>query len=150
MSRVLALMRRPLLMAVLALALLLAAGAHASSTQRVYLASKCGEPSYRPSSVILACADANLYVTRLHYSHYGSKTASATGVFHENDCTPYCAAGHFHTYAGSVVFGDILRCRGRLVYTRAQYRFKGPYGSGVADVEPLGVRCRALKSQPRG
>jgi hypothetical protein len=36
--------------------------------------------------------------------------ARATGDYTYNDCTPNCAAGHFHSYAVRVVFSHPKRC----------------------------------------
>ena len=45
----------------------------------------------KPSSVIVACADANLELTHLHWSSFGGATATATGDYTCTDCTPNCA-----------------------------------------------------------
>lgn len=114
------------------------------SAARVYIAAEgCHGHAYRPRKrVILACADANLYVTRLNYSLYGTREAKATGVFHLNDCTPNCAGGHFHAHAGSIRFFDVVQCRDGLRYfAGARYSFSGRGGRGTADIAPF-TNCR--------
>ena len=66
------------------------------STARVMLRS--GRAAYT-----LACADFNDYLTGLAWKSWGPRLASATGTEHVNDCVPYCAAGHFHSYPVNVV-----------------------------------------------
>ncbi len=60
-----------------------------------------------PKTYVLTCADANSYLGKLSWTSWRLGRASAKGVLEENDCTPYCAAGHFHSYPAVVVFwGD--------------------------------------------
>ena len=60
-----------------------------------------------PKTYILTCADANSYLGKLSWTSWTPGLASAKGVLEENDCLPYCAAGHFHSYPAVVVFwGD--------------------------------------------
>jgi hypothetical protein len=132
---------RRLALGILAAALLLgvprlAVGFHG---ERVYVANQaCKGHAYRPGRVVLACGDGNLYATRIKYAAYGQKVATATATVHLNDCTPYCAAGHFRSYIASIRFQAIARCRdGRLYYSRVRYRFAGPHGSGSANLSPF-------------
>jgi hypothetical protein len=134
------------MMAVLAIALCTGAGASGASVKHIYIAAECRGSSLEPRTVTLACADANLYVSHLRYKGYGHKTTTASGVFHENDCTPNCAAGKFLTYSGTIKFSDISRCGGRLYYSRAEYSFEGPNGKGTSAVKPLGSRCQRVTS----
>ncbi|HMI27195.1 MAG TPA: hypothetical protein VK594_22155, partial [Streptosporangiaceae bacterium] len=57
----------------------------------------------RPGRYTLACADGNDYLSGLAWTSWGPRLASATGTEHVNDCVPYCAAGHFHSYPVNVV-----------------------------------------------
>ena len=70
--------------------------AAAPATPRV---TDCGtHPSARPARITIACGDGNLYLDKLHWSAWASARATATGRAEQNDCKPYCAAGHFHSY----------------------------------------------------
>jgi hypothetical protein len=62
-----------------------------------------GHPHVRPGHYTLACADGNDYLSGLAWTSWGPRLASATGTEHVNDCVPYCAAGHFHSYPVNVV-----------------------------------------------
>jgi len=55
-----------------------------------------------PADFILACGDANSRLAKLHWSRWGSNSATAEGVNAVNDCKPYCAAGTFRSYAVTV------------------------------------------------
>ncbi|MFB7508928.1 hypothetical protein [Streptomyces broussonetiae] len=52
----------------------------------------------RPGDFILACGDGNSRLTALRWSQWGPDGAKGVGVNWVNDCTPYCAAGTFHSY----------------------------------------------------
>jgi hypothetical protein len=57
----------------------------------------------RPKTIILTCADGNAYFAKLAWTSWTPGLASARGTLVLNDCTPYCAAGHFHSYPAIVV-----------------------------------------------
>jgi hypothetical protein len=81
------------------------AATHASQlySERIVVLNCLGQAQVRPSSFILACADANDYLTKLSWTSWEPNLASAYGTQEENDCIPYCAAGHFHAYPVDVV-----------------------------------------------
>ena len=80
----------------------------------------------RPSSYVLACADANDYLTRLSWKSWGPGLASATGVQKENDCVPDCASGHFHSYPVDVIFWGRIAVRpGEQRFTRVTLLYPG-------------------------
>jgi hypothetical protein len=67
----------------------------------------------RPKSIILTCADGNAYFAKLAWTSWKPGLASATGTLVLNDCTPYCAAGHFHRYPAIVVLWGSKAVPGR-------------------------------------
>ena len=71
-----------------------------------------GHPQTRPGKFTLACADGNDYLTALSWTSWTPKLASGYGTQEENDCIPYCAAGHFHAYPVLVVLWDTAALRG--------------------------------------
>ena len=85
---------------------------------------------HRPASVMVACADGNFYLGRLHWTSWGATTAAATGTAHANDCNPYCAAGHFHTYPVAATLDRVQTCGGRSEFTRLRWRFTGARPKG--------------------
>jgi hypothetical protein len=99
--------------------------AHLFSGQTVVVNCQ-GRPQVRPGSFTLACADDNDYLTHLSWSRWAPGLAKATGVQEENNCLPYCAAGHFHGYQVDVTFRGSAPMRGtpgRLRYTNVTVRY---------------------------
>lgn len=83
-------------------------------------------PQVRPASIVIACADANLYVDHLRWTSWGRKTAVASGRGHQNDCKPYCAAGHFHAFPMRVTLSRVVTCvKGRREFARLSWTIKG-------------------------
>ncbi len=86
----------------------------------------------RPRSIVVACADANFYLTRMHWATWTASGATGTAVGHQNDCTPNCAAGHFHTYPATVTLSKPRSCDGHKVFTTLAWRFTKPTPKGIA------------------
>jgi hypothetical protein len=114
----------------------------------IYVAGdSCHGHTVRPRTITLACADDNLYATGVSFATtgrdvYGTARADASATIHENDCEPYCAAGHFLSGHGTLALSGIVRCAdGRLYYSRAHYTFSR--GRGEADIEPF-ERCHVV------
>ncbi len=63
----------------------------------------CKTPSVEPAEIVLACADYNAILESLHWTGWTATSATAVGTFVYNDCTPNCAAGHFHHVPGTRV-----------------------------------------------
>lgn len=117
--------------------------------QRVYVANKdCRGHTYRPANITLACADGNLYATEVSFFNegsavYGSEEADASATLHENDCTPDCASGRFHSGKGALILKRIVRCKdGLLYYSRAEYAFSE--GQREVDIQPS-QRCSPVR-----
>jgi hypothetical protein len=98
----------------------------------------------RPRSVVFACADRNFYVTHITWSTWNSETARGRGTGKQNDCTPKCASGHFHSYLVSVQLAGVARCgpRNQLEYTRASWRFLNRKPTGSRPQGGESFRCR--------
>ena len=90
-----------------------------------------GKLAVRPTQVVFACGDGNVYATGAVWSRWGQQFATATATLHANDCTPYCAAGHFHTSAAVLVVAGSQQCPGgRVAYRRVAY---GPRTLGTPN-----------------
>jgi len=106
------------------LAVLAATGTSAAASPLPTFTGCAPPANVRPASIVVACADGNFYLTGLKWSHWTATDAAAAGTGHENDCTPYCAAGHFHTYSVTVHLFRPEHCKkGKLEFTRFSYRF---------------------------
>ena len=97
----------------------------------------------RPRSIVFACADANFYAVRLRWTRWAADGARGAGVGHQNDCTPSCAAGHFHPYRLAVGLAGAASCgRDRAELTRVTWRFVGRKPAGVPRSGSESFRCR--------
>lgn len=73
----------------------------------------------RPKDFVLACADGNSVLEKMSWATWAPGLASAKGTLVQNDCTPYCAAGHFHRYPALVVLWGSKAVRpGEHAYTK--------------------------------
>lgn len=109
---------------------------------RVVVVDCVERPQVRPHDFVLACGDGNNALTSLHWSHWGTYSATATGVDVVNDCVPYCAAGHFHGYPVTVRLDRARPWKdhpGRWQYTRLEMTYHGarPAFSQAREVFPL-------------
>ncbi len=100
-------------------------------------------PSVRPRQVIVACGDANFYFTNLAWSAWNATHAVAGGIAHLNDCKPYCAAGHFHTYKVVVTLTLPKSCKtGGREYTRMSWRYLLAKPAGQPRSSSQSLPCR--------
>lgn len=124
------------LLAALAVSLLAATAAQAAPAPGFLgckgFTSPHAKPSVRPSSIVVACADAGFYFTKLKWSAWQPRSASATGLANQNDCTPNCAAGRFHTYRARIRLSAPAACHGHRVFMRIAWTYTGTRPKGVA------------------
>jgi hypothetical protein len=102
----------------------------------------CGKPVVAPRALTLACADANYGLIRMTWRRWGAATATGTGFANANDCTPYCAAGHFHTYPVTGTASRLRACtNGRRQYTLLVLRYAGKRPAGVGRTDTWKFSC---------
>src|SRR6185437_7732435 len=114
--------------------------AHAAPVPKLAGCVPGATPTVRPKEVIVACGDANFYFTNLRWSAWNATRAVAAGIAHLNDCKPYCAAGHFHTYAIALTLTRPQSCKnGSREFTRMTWRFTAmrPAGHASSGGQPL-------------
>ena len=135
-------MRRALLLA----ALVAATAASAGEAVPVPKLAGCvpgATPTVRPKEIIVACGDANFYFTNLVWASWNATGATAAGIAHLNDCKPYCAAGHFHTYRIAVTLTRPRSCRnGAREFTRMTWRFPATHPAGQPRTAGQPLPCR--------
>ena len=131
-------------MRTLILALILAACAAASSAQAgaVPVISDCGKFSAKPKEITLFCADAGAVLRNLSWSSWGGAKASATGIKSANDCSPNCAAGHFHSYPVAVAAGRLTKCGLSWHYNLLTVRFTRTPPKGQDRVNTFTFTCK--------
>jgi hypothetical protein len=136
-------LRRAGLLAAFAAAIL-AASAGAAGTPPKLAACVPGSPStVRPKKIIVACGDANFYFTNLTWSSWNAKQAIASGIANLNDCKPYCAAGHFHTYRATVTLSLPRSCSdGVRAFTRMAWRYPAKVPAGLGRRDSQSLPCR--------
>jgi hypothetical protein len=107
----------------------------ALASERIAI-SDCGKLVERPRDLTLTCADANYRLTGLVWASWGGARARGAGSVSSNDCTPYCAAGKFHTYRVTVEASAPKACAKGRRYTVLTIRYPGsrPKGIGKTDV----------------
>jgi hypothetical protein len=67
-----------------------------------------GQAVVRPSSLIVACADAGMALVGLHWTNWGGAVAHATGTLQEKQCIPSCgASGTIDTYRASATVSGL-------------------------------------------
>jgi len=102
----------------------------------------CFTQTVAPRELTLACGDGNFWVGGLRWRGWGRAIATAVGAAHANDCKPYCAAGHFHTYPVAVTASRPATCLGgRRQYTRLSLRYAAGRSPGVGPTETESFPC---------
>lgn len=71
----------------------------------------------------------------------GDALGSATGTVRANDCKPYCAAGHFHSYRVNVAADRLIECGGAHIYARLTVIYTGTRPTGIAKRDVHAVGC---------
>ena len=83
---------------------------------RTYLYN-CSTLTQKPREIVLTCADANLWVNKITWSHWSSASAHARGTLHWNTCTPTCVAGKEKSTTITFVATGRHRVKGRWLDT---------------------------------
>jgi len=90
-----------------------------AATPAAFLPSDCANQVERPSSFIIACADAGSGVEHLVWRSWGGPVAQGSGFAFANDCEPSCVAGGMHHAAAEMYVSRLRKCGGKLQYTYA-------------------------------
>lgn len=91
----------------------------------------CAETTVvRPSRYVFACGDGNVYVQHVRWTSWTASAAAATATWVQNDCRPYCAAGHFHSYRAQLRFDRVKRTDKGPLFSRWTARFPGRTPTG--------------------
>ena len=103
--------------------------------------NNCGPLVRAPKSLVLACGDGNYELAGLSWHSWGNSTATASGKARANDCTPNCAAGHFHTYPVTVTVSRLRPCGRARYYARLAISYAGKRPAGIAKRDVLTLGC---------
>jgi formate-dependent nitrite reductase cytochrome c552 subunit len=91
----------------------------------------CTSPGrVKPTSILLACGDGNARAVHLTWQQWGTRLANGRGDLTQNDCSPDCADGTFHTYPARFALSKTVPTAGQRYFTRVTVRFtdQGPSG----------------------
>jgi hypothetical protein len=92
-----------------------------SPSIRTTVVFDCGGAAHvRPSTMVLACADAGDTLVRLRWHGWGGERATATGSLSELTCVPSCAAGGVKYYPVSVRVAGLGLQGSRAAYRQLQ------------------------------
>jgi len=121
------------------LACVFAIGASAASPVKI---TNCVKASSRPKTLTLTCGDGNTVLSKLRWSSFGGKSASAGGTLETNTCSPNCAEGKVVSYPVSVSAGDTRTCKAGLrVYNKLTLRFTGRAPSSASTLKRWTLGC---------
>jgi hypothetical protein len=91
----------------------------------------------KPTRIVLACGDGNGVAENLTWLKWSNKVAIGKGDLNQNDCTPDCAEGTFHTYPARFLLSETVPTAGREYFTKVTITFAGK--------SPLGRRVEIAK-----
>ncbi len=115
--------------AVIALSPFAAAGtalATAGPAHPIAIVDCTGHTVVAPRDYVLACGDGNTALTRLRWSHWGGRTATATATEELNLCVPDCVEGKLARFPVTVVAQRMRDHRyGEIVVTAGPRRPRG-------------------------
>lgn len=95
----------------------------ATRTPLPVLGGCTGRPLIRPSSIDF-CGDGNVFATHLLWSRWDGDNATATGIWRQNTCKPFCAGAPYRAYRVVMRLFRPERCdNGRVEFTRVSWRF---------------------------
>jgi hypothetical protein len=97
-------------------------------------------PAVTPSTIVLACADANARLTHLAWTSWTPSFATASGEYTRNTCTPSCAQGTFVTSPALVRLAYPIQTGAGRQFASVSYIYTNPSppggSSGVITVIP--------------
>lgn len=114
----------------------------AGSATKVVFPANCGKPTFKPKSIVVACADANNRLTRIKWLTYGSRSASGTATAKVNDCDPNCVSGEVKNYPALVTLTRPRNCGGGVTqFTRLTETFTHSRPSGISKRLSVSFPC---------
>jgi hypothetical protein len=103
----------------------------------------CTHEAFKPSKIVIACGDGNLFMTGIRWSHWRRKSALGAGTAHINDCIPNCAMGHFRKGRAKIRLSSAHFCRGAGVtqFRRLRMTWVNEPPAGTLKVVAVPVTC---------
>jgi len=101
-----------------------AVASQAASASTPSVLTCAGKVVMRPTSYVLACADANTYFNSIKWTTWGKTTATATATFVQNNCEPDCAAGKFISYPATLKLSKPKSTKLGLLFSAINYTYE--------------------------
>jgi hypothetical protein len=102
---------------------------------------RCNQPTagpvVEPSTIVLACGDGNALLTHLSWSSWTATTATGSGYYTHNTCTPNCALGTFVSVPASVRLSYPIQTRVGKEFASISYTFANPSAPGGSSTYAL-------------
>jgi hypothetical protein len=126
----------------------LAAQPHQAAPAAGVVLNCSSQAQTRPGAYLVDCGDGGNYLAGLHWTGWGTDTATATGSDNVNDCRPNCAAGAFHPYPVTVTLARPAPWAGHSGtnrYTQLDVHYTGARPAGLGSdlvvnlARPLGA-----------
>jgi hypothetical protein len=111
--------------------------------ERVVFPAQCQNGSYKPTTIVVTCADANVTVQDIEYSNYGETSAHGKGTASINTCDPTCVAGKTQPFPVTVALTQPRSCGNGEQFTRLTVMFTGTAPPGYSKEESQQFRCAA-------
>ena len=128
------------MLSVLALLVLVAPPAQGGGRHdRTFVVAECGRLRTMPPLIEFGC-DGGLYLDHITWFRWHRWRAVGGGLFHMNDCRPYCADGTYHTEWGYIWLRNRARCEssGRFAFQHERVRYVrrllGRRGDGFSHI----------------
>ena len=87
-------------------------------------------PAVQPGTIVVACGDGNALLTHLTWSSWTPTTASASGDYTHNTCTPDCAQGTFVSTPASVRLGYPIETSAGREFAMISFTYADPAAPG--------------------
>lgn len=110
--------------------------AAASSSGLPKVLSCAGKLVVRPVSYVLSCADANTYFNAIHWTRWGSGSATGSATYVQNSCEPTCAEGTFERYPATLTLSKPVDTRYGRLFSVIRYRYTVS-SSSTLPLQPL-------------
>jgi hypothetical protein len=116
-------------------------------TQNTLIPKDCKNEAYKPSKIVIACGDGNLFMTKIKWSSWTSAKASGSGTINVNLCEPNCAKGTFKRYPGTITLSKRGACvpvgggGGPAQFKHLSYTYTGSKPKGAKKTTTQSVPC---------
>jgi hypothetical protein len=106
----------------------------ASQTPAQFVSAYVCDVSHKPTDMLIACGDGNVWVRSLRWSTWTSLKATGVGTWQQNNCLPDCARGRFLDYPVTLTLSEPMTGQGTTIFGSVEAQFGGPAPMGKPRV----------------